>query len=167
MLKVTHSVSLIVAMANNHVIGHNGALPWHLPQDLQYFKSITWGKPVVMGRRTHLSIGKALPGRDNIILTHDSNFAAPGCHIVHTLDEVWGLTQDAPEIMIIGGAQVYAQTMGLAHRLYLTRIKHAFEGDTFFPNWSESDWRMIEQTDIPQDSSTPYDRSIQILERKR
>ncbi len=158
------SISLIAAMANNRIIGKNNALPWHLPADLKHFKNVTMGKPIVMGRKTFESIGRPLPGRQNIIVTRDKNFKAEGCTIIHKINEIHSCT-DAPEIMVIGGAEIYKQLLPQAHRLYLTFIQANFEGDSYFPQWQQDEWREIAREDHVADEINKYDYSFVILEK--
>lgn len=134
-------ISLIVAHDKNRVIGYNNAMPWHLPGDLQYFKATTMGKPVVMGRKTFESIGRPLPGRRNIVITRNASYQAEGIEKVGSLDEALSLVSDVPEIMIIGGEQIFTQSLPLADRLYITLIDETFEGDTFFPSYDE--WKKV------------------------
>ena len=132
-------VSLVVARADNGVIGRDNALPWRIPADLQHFKRLTLGKPVVMGRRTFESIGKPLPGRVNIVLTRDPDWQAEGVTVAGNLAEA--LTVDVPEVAIIGGAQVYAEAMPFATHVHLTEVHAAPEGDTLLPPFDPEDWR--------------------------
>jgi dihydrofolate reductase len=134
-------ICLIAALAANRVIGRNNALPWHLPADLKRFKALTMGHPVVMGRKTHESIGKALPGRRNLVITRNRGYSAPGCEIVHSLDEVIAACRGAEEIFIIGGAELYRESLPRAHRLEFTEILAEFEGDATFPDFSPAQWR--------------------------
>lgn len=138
-------VSIIAAMGKNRVIGKNNALPWNLPEDLEHFKKLTLGKPVIMGQRTFESIGKPLAERKNIILTKDNNFQPLGCIAVRSIGDALTVADDAKEVMIAGGASVYSQFLPLADRMYLTLIKGEFEGDAFFPEFDWSDWREIER----------------------
>jgi dihydrofolate reductase len=130
-------ISIIAAVARNRVIGVNNQLPWHLPEDLQYFKKLTMGKPIIMGRRTHESIGKPLPSRQNIIVTR-SNLTFPGCETAQSIECALDIANGVEEIFIIGGAQIYKTALPLAHRLYLTEIDIEVEGDTYFPQFT--DW---------------------------
>lgn len=134
-------IGIIVAVAGKkRVIGKKGALPWYIPAELKRFKEITMGHPIIMGRKTHESIGRTLPGRTNIIITHDPNFQAEGCIVVHSLDEAIKQAQDKPgseEIFIIGGGQIYQEAINTADKLYLTYINKEIEGDVFFPDYSE------------------------------
>jgi dihydrofolate reductase len=156
----------IVAMSQNRVIGQNNCLPWHLPADLRHFKAITLGKPILMGRKTFASIGRPLPQRTNIILTHDSHFTAPGCLISHSLDEAIATAASLHEtVMIIGGAKLYEQALPRAQRLYLTLVHHDFVGDAFFPPLAPTEWQETECTFHPADAENPYAYSFIIFER--
>jgi len=158
-------LSLIVAMDRNGVIGAGGRLPWRIPPDLRRFKQITMGKPIVMGRRTHESIGRVLPGRENIVLTRDVRFAAAGCTVLHGREELLAHCAAAPEIFIMGGAEVYRQFMDSADRIYLTQVHADFAGDTYFPELDRSQWREAEREDFAADDANPYPHSFVILER--
>jgi len=149
-------LSLIVAMDRNRLIGSDNGLPWQLPADLAYFKRTTMGKPVVMGRKTYDSIGRPLPGRHNIIVTRDSRFSADGCEIVGSIEQAVESCPDASEIMLIGGASLYRQTLERASCLYVTRIHHEFDGDTWFPEFDESRWQVESREDFEADSRNPY-----------
>ncbi len=140
---MTQKVSIIVALAKNHVIGKDNQIPWHIPADLQYFKKITLGKPMIMGRKNYESIGRPLPGRKNIILTRDKNFSAEGCTIVHSKDEAIAATDGVAEIMIIGGGAIYEMFMDDADMLYLTEIDSEVDGDVFFPKYDKSQWKEV------------------------
>lgn len=159
-------ISLIVAMASNRVIGLNNQMPWHLSADLKKFKSITMGKPIVMGRKTFESIGRPLPGRTNIIISRNSGYSQAGCIVVNDLDSALaGACQQADEIFVIGGSALYDALLPHADRLYLTQINAAFEGDTFFPeiNWDE--WRELNREDIDNDPQVAFSYSFLQLER--
>ena len=130
-------ISLIVAHDENRVIGYKNELPWHLPGDLKYFKEMTMGKPIVMGRKTFESIGRPLPGRRNIVITRNADYKAEGIEVVGSLKDALTLVSDAEEIMIIGGAQIFEQVMPIADKLYITLINHTFKGDTYFPTYDE------------------------------
>ena len=164
-------ISLIVAMAQNRVIGRNNQLPWYLPEDLKYFKRITMGKPVVMGRKTFESIGKPLPGRTNIIVTRNPDYRAEGIRIVNTLNEAKALCESidvvdgTEETMIIGGAEIFAQAMTQADRLYLTQVHADVEGDAHFPEINEGDWEELGREDFSASDSNPYDYSFLVLQR--
>lgn len=142
-------LALIVAYSKNRVIGKDGKMPWHLSEDLKFFKRTTMDKPIIMGRKTFQSIGKALPGRTNIVVTRDASFEAEDVIVVPSLDEARHVAVDiahmqgADEIMVIGGAEIYGQTLPFADRLYVTEIDAEIEGDAFFPvpegKWAESE----------------------------
>jgi len=152
-------------MNRNHVIGYQQQIPWHLPADLKHFKNITMGKPIVMGRKTFASIGRPLPGRLNIIITGDTAYHAEGCRIVHSLDEAMRSLEKEPEIMIIGGASLYQQTLPMADKLYLTLIEEEFNGDTFFPAIDWSEWHELENEHHLPDAKNPYTYHFYIYER--
>lgn len=158
-------ISLIVAMGENGVIGVDNGMPWHLSADLKRFKRITMGKPLVMGRRTHESIGRPLPGRKNIVLTSDPTYAAPGCVVVHTLIDALN-EADADEVMVIGGSSLYEKLLSKADRLYLTLIHRAFGGDTFFPQLKWDEWTEIERLDVEDDPDSGLSYSFLVLQRK-
>lgn len=153
-------ISFVVARADNGVIGRNNALPWHLPPDLRHFKRLTVGKPVVMGRKTFDSIGKPLPGRHNIVLTRDAGWRAEGVTLATNLAEAIaaaGLDPKtrADEVMIIGGAAVYAEALPIATRVYLTEVHDAPEGDTILPPFDASRWRETAREDHPAEDGRP------------
>ncbi len=126
-------IVLVAAVAENGVIGQGGVMPWHLPADLAHFKRVTWGHPILMGRRTFEAIGRALPGRRNIVLTRDPDFSAPGIETASSLEQALERIGEAAQVMVIGGAELYRIALPLAQRIYLTRIHASPEGDTFFP----------------------------------
>ncbi|HKK16123.1 MAG TPA: dihydrofolate reductase, partial [Gammaproteobacteria bacterium] len=128
-------ISLIVAMDRNGVIGKDGNLPWRLSSDLQHFRKITMGKPIVMGRKTHESISRPLPGRENVIITRDKDYVAKDCTVLNSLECVYARFHDLDEIMIMGGADLYQQTIDKAQRIYLTEVHADLEGDTWFPQF--------------------------------
>lgn len=153
-------------MSKNHVIGVDNQLPWHLPADLKYFKEVTMGKPIVMGRKTFASIGKPLPGRENIVVTRDSDFEAPGCWITADLQSVFKKYEHVPELMITGGAQIFEQTLPLAQRLYITYVDVELKGDIFFPEFDVTQWQEIKRTVHPADEKNKYKCTFCVLERK-
>ncbi|MCG7436131.1 MULTISPECIES: dihydrofolate reductase [Lysinibacillus] len=157
-------ISLIVAHDDNHVIGYNNGMPWHLPGDLQYFKNKTMGKPMIMGRKTFESIGRPLPGRRNIVITRDENYHAEGTETVTSLEEAIAIAGDVEEIMIIGGEQIFRLSMEMADRLYITKINHSFRGDTFFPSYEEKFVKV--SAEQPETASEGYTFQYQIFERK-
>jgi dihydrofolate reductase len=159
-------LSLIAAMSENRVIGHENRLPWHLPADLQHFKTITLGKPVLMGRKTWESLGRPLPGRTNIVITRDSGYVAEGCVVAHSLEEAVRAAGEAAEVMVIGGAQLYRQALPLADTLYLTLVHAEFQGDTRFPAWQPKDWRETARIDHVADDRNPHAYSFITLERQ-
>jgi len=159
-------ISLIVAAAANDVIGVDNRLPWHLPEDLRRFRTITMGKPIVMGRRTHESIGRALPGRRNIVLSRKDGYTAEGCEVAGGLADALALVGEVDEVMVIGGAALYEAALPLARRIYLTRLHLAFKGDTRFPSLDNADWRAVEREDFPAEDGREFGYSYLTLERK-
>jgi dihydrofolate reductase len=139
-------ISLVAAMDRNRLIGNNNQLPWHLPVDFAHFKSVTVGKPVVMGRKTYDSIGRPLPGRQNIVLSRDANFQPENVDVAHDFDQALQLAGSAEEIMVIGGSTIYQQVLPLAQGIYLTVVEAEFEGDAWFPEIDLSEWSLSEQT---------------------
>ncbi|HYE36701.1 dihydrofolate reductase [Methylocaldum sp.] len=158
-------ISLIVAMGENRVIGVDNRMPWHLSADLKRFKQITMGKPLIMGRKTHESIGRPLPGRKNIVLTSERQYAAPGCVVVHSLEDALN-EADADEAMVIGGATLYEELLPKADRLYLTLVYGEFAGDTFFPEIECKEWRELERVDVNEDPDSGLSYSFLLLERQ-
>ena len=160
-------VALVVAMDEAGLIGADNGLPWRLPNDLKHFKRVTWGKPIVMGRRTFESIGRALPGRDNIVLTRDPAFQAPGCRVVHTLEAALAAAADAAEVMVIGGADIYRQALPLTARIYLTRVHGRFRGDTYFPgDLAAGEWAEVCGAEQPADERNAHAHRFCVLERR-
>ena len=149
-------LSLITAMDSNRVIGKNNSLPWYLPADLAYFRQTTMGKPVIMGRKTFDSIGKALPGRKNIVLTRDNNFEAPDCEIATDIDQAMSKVDGSVEVMLIGGASLYEQTIHSADIIYLTLIHHEFNGDTWFPEINPKIWELESRDDFERDKKNQF-----------
>ena len=159
-------ISLIVAMDRRGVIGAGGDLPWRLSDDLKQFKAITMGKPIIMGRKTHESIGRPLPGRRNIVLTRQRGYTAQGCVVVHDVEDALAACAGAEEIMVMGGATLYEQFLPRAGRIYLTRVEAEVNGDTWFPPFDESAWNEVERQDRQADARNEYPVSFQVLERK-
>lgn len=159
-------ISLVVAASANNVIGVAGGLPWHLATDLRRFKAITMGKPMVMGRATWESIGRALPGRRSIVVTRQGDFSAAGGEIVTSIDAALAATADADELMVIGGGQIYRQFLPMAQRIYLTTVHAEIAGDTTFPALDEADWQLVESESIPASASQPYALTFKVLDRK-
>lgn len=150
-------ISMIAAMANNRVIGANNGMPWHLPADLAHFKKVTLGKPVVMGRKTYHSIGRALPGRKNIVISRDANLTLPDAIVVDSCDAALKAASDFAEVMIIGGGNIYQQFLPLCEALYLTEIELDVDGDTQFPDYQKaSSWDVVSQESHSADSKNPY-----------
>jgi dihydrofolate reductase len=160
-------IALIVAMSKNRVIGSDNRLPWHLSADLRRFKAITMGKPILMGRKTHESIGRPLPGRKNIILTSDPNYRAADCVVVHSPEEAMAAAEGGGELMIIGGSSLYERFLPEADRIYLTLIDEAFSGDTFFPALDRDDWVETEREEVTDDPEAAFKYCFLILERRR
>ncbi|NND68658.1 MAG: dihydrofolate reductase [Halioglobus sp.] len=164
-------LALIVAAAENGVIGRDNALPWRLPGDMQYFRRMTMGKPVIMGRRTYDSIGKPLPGRANIVITRSDTFAAEGVKVVHSLDEARALAADialidgAEEAVVIGGAEIYREALPLAARLYLTRVHADVPGDVYLPEIDFCAWREVSRERTAAAGPNPFDYSFIVYER--
>ncbi|MCW9001841.1 MAG: dihydrofolate reductase [Rhodospirillales bacterium] len=163
-------ISLIVAMSENGVIGRDGGLPWRIPGDLKFFKAMTMGKPMVMGRKTFASIGKPLPGRTNIVVTRDRGFTSEGVVVAHDLDGALSLAHDAmedpanEEAMIIGGAQIYEQALPRADRLYVTEVHQHVKGDTRFPDFDRLEWVEVSRENVPAEGDIPA-YSLVVLER--
>ena len=158
--------SLVVAMAANRVIGRANALPWRLPADLAHFKKVTMGHPIVMGRRTYESIGKALPGRQNIVVTRNRAFQAPGCTVVASLDDAWQAAGEADEVCVIGGTSLFEETLPIADVIHLTEVQADVPGDTYFPQFDRREWREREILRQPADARHAYPIRILELERK-
>ena len=149
------ALSLIAAVARNRVIGRGNAMPWHLPEDLKRFKQITLGHPIVMGRRTYESIGRPLPGRENIVVTRNADLALPGIRLAASLSAALELAGERP-VFVIGGAEIYRLALPLADRLYLTEVDADIEGDTYFPEFDRAQWQETAREASPPDSPLPY-----------
>lgn len=166
------NLSLICAMASNGIIGRNNGLPWHLPEDLRYFKATTMGHSIIMGRKTWESIGRPLPGRTSIVVTRDADYVAEGAKVVHSIEEALRLAESiavidgTEEAFVIGGAALYAAAMPGADRFHLTRIHAEVEGDTVLSGFDESEWREVSRDDFQRNEANPFDYSICILERR-
>ncbi len=158
-------VSIIVAASANNVIGVDGGLPWRLPEDLRRFKELTMGKPMIMGRLTYESIGKALPGRRSIILTRQVDYQVEDCDVVTSVDAAIAAAGDAAELMVIGGGKVYEQLLPMSDRVYLTRVHTDIDGDTFFPELDPIEWRSISKERFPVTADRQYRLTIETLER--
>lgn len=160
-------IALVAAMDEDRVIGIGNRLPWQLPADMRHFRSLTVGKPVLMGRKTYDSIGKPLAGRRNIVVSQDHGFKPEGITVVHSIDAALAAASDAPEAMVIGGASFYRQVLPRAQRLYLTLIHHRFAGDAHFPTLNAEDWRETARSDHGADAANPFPYSFIELERVR
>jgi dihydrofolate reductase len=158
-------LELVVAVARNGVIGRNGALPWRLPADLRRFRSLTWGYPMLMGRRTWDSIGRPLPGRSSIVLTRDGNLRAEGATVVHSLEAARAVA-GATKLMVIGGAELYRACLPLAVRLHLTEVDADIEGDVRFPPWAPEEWHEVERIARPADAEHAFAFAFVTLERR-
>lgn len=158
-------ISLVLAVADNGVIGRDNRLPWHLPADLRHFKALTVDKPIVMGRLTWESLPGLLPRRRHIVVTRDAGYRAEGAEVVHSIDEALAAAGDVPEIMIVGGSVLYAEMLPRADRIYLTRIHHLFEGDAYFPDPDPQIWREIEREDHASDQKNSYSYSFITFQR--
>lgn len=158
---------LVAAMTPERVIGSNNRLPWRLPADLAYFKAVTIGKPIVMGRRTFESIGKPLPKRENWVISSNLHEAPEGTKLASSLDEAITSLCHEPEIMIIGGGQLYTVALPLADKMLLTIVEADIAGDTYFPAWSEADWTLSDETLREADRENPHRLRFQIWERTR
>lgn len=159
-------LALIVAMTPDRVIGRDNGLPWRLPEDLRRFKAITLGKPVIMGRRTWESIGRPLPGRRNIVVSGRADFAPAGAEVVRDLDAALALAGDVPEVMVIGGAQLYAAALPRATRLYLTDVHADIDGDAWFPAFDLEAWREVAREAHPADERHAHAMTFRVLERR-
>lgn len=159
--------SLVVAVARNGVIGRDNVLPWRLPADLAHFKRVTMGHPVIMGRRTYESIGKALPGRRNIVVSRSPNYDAPGCTVVRTLDAAWAAAGDADEACVIGGTSLFEEALPAADVVHLTEVEAEVEGDTYFPEFDRGEWHEVELGRHPADARHAYSLRFLRLERRR
>ncbi|SDH61966.1 dihydrofolate reductase [Alteribacillus persepolensis] len=160
-------ISFIAAMDENRVIGYQNAMPWHLPNDLKHFKETTQKHPIIMGRKTYTAIGRALPKRQNIVVTRDTQFEAPGCDIVHSFEEAMDIAESHEEIFVIGGETLFQQWFDKADKLYLTIIHDIFAGDTYFPAWDAKDWTVVEETQGATDEKNRYPHTFLTLERNQ
>jgi len=161
-------ISIVAAVANNHVIGADNKLLWHLPADLMYFKNLTMGHTMIMGRKTFESIGKPLPGRRTIVVSRKPDFDAQGCEVAHSIKGALKLAKKDKEIFVVGGAEIYQQTINLpqTHKLYITRVFAQFEGDAFFPDVDPQQWRLAERGDHKADEKNPYNYTYLTYTRK-
>jgi dihydrofolate reductase len=160
------TVSLLAAVADNGVIGRDNRLPWHLPDDLKRFKSLTMGKPILMGRKTFEAIGRPLPGRTNLVLTRSREWSSPGIVVVHSVAEALERAADAAELFVVGGAEIYRLALPYAQRIYLTRVHAAVAGDTVFPVVAEKEWHESEREEHPPDARHAFAMSFCVLQRR-
>lgn len=164
-------IAMIVAMSENRVIGRDNQLPWHLPNDLKYFRATTMGKPVIMGRKTFESIGRPLPGRANIVVTRNPGWSADGVQVASDPEAALELAQDialvdgVDEVMVIGGAELYTALLARADRLYITRVHAPVEGDAVFPPFEKMGWEEVSREDFRAESPNPYDYSFVVYQR--
>lgn len=162
-------ISAIVATDENGVIGKEGQIPWYLPVDLKFFKKKTLGHPIIMGRKSFISIGRALPGRTNIIVSRNPYFIASGCLVVDSLKsavKLASMQQGHEEVFIIGGGEIYQQSMLVWNRLYWTKVHTETEGDTFFPKISLEEWDIVQESHVKRDEKNPFDCTFYTLEKK-
>jgi dihydrofolate reductase len=164
------TVSAIAAVGKNGVIGREGKLPWVLPRDLRRFRAVTWGKPIIMGRKTHEALGRALPGRTNIILTRQTDYQAKDCLVAHTSEEALRLAEleGAEEAVVIGGSEVFAVFLPKCETIYLTTVEGDFEGDTFFPMklLDPHHWEIVREEFWSADARNPFPARHQVLMRR-
>lgn len=153
-------------MADSGVIGRDNTLPWHLPEDLKRFKRLTMGKPILMGRKTFESIGKPLPGRENIVVTRDTNYHREGVTVVHDLDGALRAAGNAPEIMVIGGAELFRALLPRAGRIHLTRVHGNIAGDVMWPALDERDWQVVERESRAADERHAYAMTFEVWEKR-
>jgi dihydrofolate reductase len=165
-MKPLQNLSIIAAISENGVIGRDNRLPWHMPADLAHFKRLTMGKPILMGRRTWESLPGLLPHRTHVILTRDRDYLAEGGFVVHSIAEAVNFAGDAEELMVVGGANLYAQTLPLASRMYLTVVHDYFDGDTAFPDYEKADWREVFREEHGADERNPHAYSFATFERR-
>lgn len=159
-------ISIVVATGKNNVIGNNNQIPWHLPADLAYFKDLTMGHPIIMGRKTYESIGRPLPKRRNIVISSDASLKLEGCEVVQSLDAAIDLCERGKEIMIIGGSSIYEQALPIAKRIYRTVVNVSPEGDRTFPPIDSSLWHMNLSLSRPADEKNAYDCTFEMWEKK-
>lgn len=158
-------VSLIAAMGENRVIGYNNDIPWRLPKEWQYVKKVTMGHPIIMGRKNYESIGRALPGRRNIILTRDQSYSAKGCEVFHTVQDVLTACEQEDEIFIFGGEQIYKLFLPFVEKMYITKIHAEFQGDTYFPEINDAEWNELSVQQGMTDEDNPYIYFYHVYER--
>ncbi|MEH7236478.1 dihydrofolate reductase [Bacillus sp. JJ1562] len=159
-------ISLLLAMDKKQLIGKDNDLPWRLPADLAYFKRVTMGHPIIMGRKTYDSIGRPLPGRENIIVTRDTSYKAEGCKVIHSIDEIVKMNDETDqELFVIGGAEIFKEILPYSDRLYITEIEEVFEGDTYFPEFDKAEWKVISKEKGIKDEKNPYEYTFFVYEK--
>ncbi len=161
-------ISLVVAAAENNAIGKDNQLLWHLPKDMKFFKNVTWAMPVIMGRKTFEALGKPLNGRENFVITRQNDFAPEGVTVTASLQDAITAAEKklyAKEVMVIGGGEIYKQAMGIANRIYITRIHASFDGDTYFPEIDTAKWQLVTNVEHAADEKNKYAMSFQKWER--
>ncbi len=160
-------ISFIVAMDKNQTIGKDNQLPWHLPEDLKFFKRVTMGHPIAMGRKTHESIGRVLPGRENIIITRNPSYQCDECTVFYSIEEFVKYSHNRNgEIFVIGGAEIFRELLPFADCLYITYIDETFEGDTFFPEFNHVEWLLTTNETGIKNEKNPYDYEFRVYHRK-
>lgn len=160
-------LSHILAASENNIIGSNNELPWKLSTDFKYFKNKTWGMPVIMGRNSFDAMGKALPGRINIVMTRKTDWHPKNVFIVHEIDEAIAMAKesDAKEIFIIGGGEIFKQTIGMVDRIYMTRVHTKVDGDTSYPEINKSQWKLTKSDSFPADEKNNYPFTFEVWDR--
>ena len=159
-------ISIVVAMSDNRVIGRGNRLPWHLPADLVHFKELTLNKPIVMGRRTWESLPGLLPQRTHIVVTRDPSYQADDCLVVGSPKEAIRAAGSVPEVMVVGGAELYREMLPLARRMYMTIVNAVLQGDVLFPDWEPTRWQEVARVERQRDERNPYDLTFLRLERR-
>lgn len=160
------NLSILAAKAENNVIGKDNQLIWHLPADLKHFRELTTGGTVIMGRKTFESIGKALPNRENIVVTRQKDYIAPGCEVVNSLKDAIQISSQEENVFIIGGGEIYRQAMEIAGTLYITEVHEHFSGDTFFPEIDRTVWEETFREDHQSNEKNPFEFSFVTYQRK-
>ena len=160
-------ISLVAAASDNNVIGKNNCLPWRMPADMRFFRNLTMGHTVVMGRKTYESMKKPLEGRENIVITRDKKYTAPGCKVLSSIDAVLESCKEQVEVFVIGGSEIYHQFVNSAGKIYLTRIHGTFEGDAYFIDIQKDLWAETKRADFPADEKNPYPYSFVELIRQK
>jgi len=158
-------LSIVVAMDSNRLIGKDNGLPWHLPADLAFFKKLTTGNTILMGRKTFDSIGRPLPNRRNLVITRNADIEIAGCEVVNSIEKALSLVQSETEVMVIGGAKLYQQILPIADRLYITQVEGEFDGDTYFPTYDEKNWQQVSCESHPPDKKNNHPYHFTVFEK--